>query len=75
MPPFPVVNNDLGMYNWTQGWQEEGGRARPYGVAVKYYCPREEWGYPSNGLREQIVHCNSDGQWSNEANVENCQSK
>ena len=65
----------MGMYNWTEESDVEGGVARPYSVAIKYFCPRQGWGYPSNGLNEQIVHCLKNGEWSNEVNVETCQSK
>ena len=71
-PPFPVKNNDLGMYNWTA---VDGVDPRPYASAIKYYCPRENWAYPSTGLNEVMVYCLRDGTWSNQFNIETCQSK
>ena len=52
LPPFPVRGSDLGMYNFTE--VEEGGR-QDYATAIKYWCPREGWGYPSNGHNETTV--------------------
>ena len=72
MPPYPVKNNDLGMYNWTG---EEGVDPRPYATAITYYCPRENWAYPSTGLNQVTVYCRKDGSWSNELNIEACQSE
>ena len=72
LPPFPVKNNDLGMYNWTA---VEGVDPRPYATAIKYYCPRENWAYPSTGFNEVMVYCLKDGTWSNQFNIETCQSK
>lgn len=60
------------MYNWTA---EEGVDPRPYSTAIKYYCPRHSWGYPSTGESQQVVHCLHDGTWSNRFNIETCQSK
>ena len=72
LPPFPVKNNDLGMFNWTA---VEGVDPRPYATAIKYYCPRENWAYPSTGFNEVMVYCLKDGTWSNQFNIETCQSK
>ena len=72
LPPFPVKNNDLGMYNWTA---VEGVDPRPYATAIKYFCPRDNWAYPSTGFNEVMVYCLKDGTWSNEFNIETCQSK
>ena len=41
----------------------------------RYFCPREGWGYPSNGENEVEIHCQHDGTWSNDANIETCMSK
>ena len=71
-PPFPVKNNDLGMFNWTA---VEGVDPRPYATAIRYYCPRENWAYPSTGYNEVMVYCLKDGTWSNQFNIETCQSK
>ena len=70
-PPFPVKNNDLGMFNWTA---VEGVDPRPYATAIKYYCPRDNWAYPSTGFNEVMVYCLKDGTWSNQFNIETCQS-
>lgn len=67
-----MKNNDLGMYNWTA---VEGVDPRPYATAIKYYCPRDNWAYPSTGFNEVMVYCLKDGTWSNEFNIETCQSK
>ena len=40
----------------------------------RYFCPREGWGYPSNGESEVEIHCQHDGTWSNDANIETCMS-
>ena len=71
-PPFPVKNNDLGMFNWTA---VEGVDPRPYATAIKYFCPRDNWAYPSTGFNEVMVYCLKDGTWSNQFNIETCQSK
>ena len=71
-PPYPVRNNDLGTYNWTD---PTGKGPRPYATAVKYFCPRENWGYPSNGENEKVIFCQKDGTWSNSMDIETCMSK
>ena len=71
-PPFPVKNNDLGRYNWTG---TDGVDPRPYATAIKYFCPRENWGYPSTGDSEVTIHCRNDGTWSNAFNIETCMSE
>ena len=71
-PPFPVKNNDLGRYNWTG---TDGVDPRPYATAIKYFCPRENWGYPSTGESEVTIHCRNDGTWSNAFNIETCMSE
>ena len=71
-PPFPVRNNDLGMYNWTG---VDDVDPRPYAAAIKYYCPRDNWGYPSDGTNEKTIFCQKDGTWSNDADIEPCMSK
>ena len=71
-PPFPVKNNDLGRYNWTG---TDGVDPRPYATAIKYFCPRENWGYPSTGENEVTIYCRNDGTWSNEFNIETCMSE
>ena len=68
-PPFPVRNNDMGMFNWTG---VDGEDPRPYATAIRYYCPREGWGYPSNGANETTIYCQKDGTWSNDENIESC---
>ena len=70
--PFNVHQNDLGMSNWTG---VDGVDPRPYATAIKYFCRRLGWGYPSNGLNETVVYCQNDGTWSNEVNIETCMSK
>ena len=70
--PYPVRNNDLGTYNWTD---PTGYGPRPYATAVKYFCPRENWGYPSNGENEKVIYCQKDGSWSNVMDIETCISK
>ena len=72
VPPFPVKNNDLGRYNWTG---TDGVDPRPYATAIKYFCPRENWGYPSTGESEVTIHCRNDGTWSNAFNIETCMSE
>ena len=67
--PFPVANNDLGMYNWT-GIQ--GRDPRPYATKVKYFCPRRGWGFPSSGKDEMYITCEMDGYWSNLQVIEEC---
>ena len=71
-PPFPVKNNDLGRYNWTG---TDGVDPRPYATSIKYFCPRENWGYPSTGESEVTIHCRNDGTWSNAFNIETCMSE
>ena len=71
-PPFPVKNNDLGRYNWTG---TDGVDPRPYATAIKHFCPRENWGYPSTGDSEVTIHCRNDGTWSNAFNIETCMSE
>ena len=70
--PFAVRENDLGRSNWTG---EDGVDPRPYATRIRYYCPRDGWGYPSNGLNEKIIYCQRDGSWSNDVNIETCMSK
>ena len=65
-------NNDLGMYNWTG---VDDVDPRPYAAAIKYYCPRDNWGYPSDGTNEKTIFCQKDGTWSNDADIEPCMSK
>ena len=60
------------MFNWTA---VEGVDPRPYATAIKYYCPRDNWAYPSTGFNEVMVYCLKDGTWSNQFNIETCQSK
>ena len=43
-------------------------------MSLRYFCPREGWGYPSNGENEMTIHCQHDGSWSNDANIETCMS-
>ena len=62
----------MGMFNWTG---VDGVDPRPYSTAIKYFCPRAGWGYPSNGDNETTIYCQQDGTWSNEANIETCISK
>ena len=62
----------MGMFNWTG---ISGVDPRPYATAIKYYCPRPGWGYPSNGENETTIYCQQDGTWSNDANIETCISK
>ena len=59
----------MGMFNWTG---ISGVDPRPYATAIKYYCPRPGWGYPSNGENETTIYCQQDGTWSNDANIETC---
>ena len=59
------------MSNWTG---VEGVDPRPYATAIKYYCRREGWGYPSDGTKEKTIYCQRDGTWSNEENIETCMS-
>ena len=69
--PFRVHQNDLGMSNWTG---VDGTDPRPYATAIRYYCRKEGWGYPSSGLNEKTIYCQRDGTWSNEENIETCMS-
>ena len=69
-PPFPVRNNDVGSYNWTG---QEGEQPRPFATQIRYFCPREGWGYPSTGDREQLITCQMDGSWSNLKVIEDCE--
>ena len=62
-------NNDMGKYNWTG---VDGEDPRPYATAIEYYCPRVGWGYPSTGEDRTVIHCQQDGIWSNEVNIESC---
>ena len=62
----------MGMYNWTD---PTGVRPRPYASAVRYFCPRKDWGYSSDGLNERVVFCQMDGTWSNDVDIEPCVSK
>ena len=68
-PPYAVRNNDMGMFNWTG---IDGRDPRPYSTAIKYFCPRAGWGYPSTGDNETTIYCQQDGTWSNDANIETC---
>ena len=70
--PFPVYQNDLGMSNWTG---VDGVDPRPYATAIKYFCRRKGWGYPTTGDNETTIYCRWDGTWSNDANIESCISK
>ena len=70
--PFPVYQNDLGMSNWTG---VDGVHPRPYATAIKYFCRRKGWGYPTIGDNETTIYCRWDGTWSNDANIESCISK
>ena len=60
------------MSNWTG---IAGVHPRPFATAIKYYCRREGWGFPSTGLNETQIRCLWDGQWSNDVNIETCISK
>ena len=66
------MQNDLGRSNWTRVF---GVDSQPYAVAIKYWCPREGWGYASDGSNERMVYCLRDGTWSNQFNIETCQSE
>ena len=59
----------MGKYNWTG---VDGEDPRPYATAIEYYCPRVGWGYPSTGEDRTVIHCQQDGIWSNEVNIESC---
>jgi hypothetical protein len=52
-----------------------GVDSQPYAIAIKYWCPREGWGYASDGANERIVYCMKDGTWSNQFNIETCMSE
>ena len=62
----------MGTYNWTD---PTGVGPRPYATAVKYYCPRSDWGYPSTGESETVIYCLKDGTWSNSFDIEPCMSE
>ena len=60
------------MSNWTG---VDGVDPRPYATAIKYFCRRKGWGYPTTGENETTIYCRWDGTWSNDANIESCISK
>ena len=66
-PPVAVDMTDAGMMSWI----ETPEIARPYGTIVRYWCPHEDWGYPSSGLNQLWSECGKDGEW-NVTEVENC---
>ena len=68
--PFPVENNDLGKYNWTG---VQGIDPRPYATGIRYWYPRNGWGFPSNGEWEVYIYCEMDGYWSNLDTIEQCE--
>ena len=68
--PFPVENNDLGKYNWTG---VQGIDPRPYATVIRYWYPRNGWGFPSNGEWEAYIYCEMDGYWSNLDTIEQCE--
>ena len=65
--PFEVPNNTKGMYDWDHS-------NKSFGHVVKYHCPTEGWGYPSNGLSEMYSICQANKQW-NLTEVETCVCK
>ena len=56
--------DDKGMYDWD-------GESRKYQTVVKYSCPKQGWGYPSNGASEVYSICQADKSW-NVTFVEEC---
>ena len=67
--PFPVENNDLGKYNWTG---VQGIDPRPYATGIRYWYPRNGWGFPSNGEWEVYIYWMDTGAtWTPLNNVRN----
>jgi hypothetical protein len=67
--PFPVENNDLGKYNWTG---VQGIDPRPYATGIRYWYPRNGWGFPSNGEGEVYIYWMDTGAtWTPLNNVRN----
>ena len=66
MDPFPAINTDRGKYDWNTT-----ARIKSFGTVVKYWCPKNGWGFPSTGGSEIYSMCQADKTW-NVTSVENC---
>lgn len=55
--PIEMLQNDKGMYDW------DGGN-KTFGQIIRYYCDKNGWGYPSNGLSEMFNECQADKTWT-----------
>ena len=69
--PFEVPNDDIGMYDWTGAIGPGVSINKSYGDIVRYWCEKEGWGFPSNGLSEIYAVCQANKMW-NLTEVENC---
>ena len=69
--PFEVPNDDKGMYDWTGAIGPGVSVNKSYGDIVRYWCEKEGWGFPSNGLSEIYAVCQANKMW-NVTEVEKC---
>ena len=72
--PFEVPNDDKGMYDWTGDIGPGIPVNKSYGDIVRYWCEKEGWGYPSNGLSEMYAVCQANKMW-NLTEVDKCMCK
>ena len=51
----------------------QGIDPRPYATGIRYWYPRNGWGFPSSGEWEVYIYCEMDGYWSNLDTIEQCE--
>lgn len=62
-----ALGSDKGMSDWNNVSQS-------YGTKIRYYCPQNGWGFPSNGKSEVFNECQADKTWTLDK-VETCVCK
>ena len=62
------------MYDWTGDIGPGIPVNKSYGDIVRYWCEKEGWGYPSNGLSEMYAVCQANKMW-NLTEVDKCMCK
>ena len=74
---IPAINctaDPVGVENTTKGSFDWDGENKTFTAIVRYYCPKNGWGYPSNGYSEMLSHCQADKTWSL-TSIEDCVCK
>ncbi len=67
--PVMAPNSEKGLYDWDLIL-----RNKSYTISIRYYCPLQGWGFPSNGEAEIFSVCQADKNW-NLTELEECISK